>query len=370
MMAGSKFDTFTVFPNLPKEIRLMIWERTLRPRVVNLRQRKLNKTIGEWETETGNTWPPSRGGMVGEGAEEEDNHAFLDLRESSRWRGRERAALADALNANIFDENAYKEAHLVGLFSDCPPPDILRVCREAFQVVSKSYHKVFSPLGSIPTTWFCFELDTLYLRHDNFSAYYADSSLVSVTYDLGDSAFNMLDMDNLLKVKNLALLLTGDNDDADMPLEKFIAALASTIRGLENLYLVVKHYEKEGQDATCLSITDPMNFAETIRSYKLFNPTVWWEEVAEEVPLNSSDAEVNLEDLERILAEDVSRGGTSWNIPKIETKVVLDREYAGELARARRAAKMKVDELVKEHKAYEMERGRKREIKTETSNWK
>ena len=67
-----------------------------------------------------------------------------------------------------------------------------------------------------------------------------------------------------------------------------------------------------------------------------------------------------MEDLERILAEDVSRGKTSWNIPNIEMKVVLDREYAGELARARRAAKMKVDELVKEHKAYEMERERER----------
>jgi hypothetical protein len=30
---------------------------------------------------------------------------------------------------------------------------------------------------------------------------------------------------------------------------------------------------------------------------------------------------------------------------------------------------MMVDDLVKEHKAYEMERGRKREIKTVTSNW-
>ena len=79
----------------------MIWEHALPgPRVVNLRQKKLKKTIGEWETETGYTWPLPKGRMEAEDTDEEDDNVIVDLRESSKWRGRERSILSDSLDAN------------------------------------------------------------------------------------------------------------------------------------------------------------------------------------------------------------------------------------------------------------------------------
>jgi len=92
--------------------------------------------------------------------------------------------LRDPLRDNEYDEDAYKVANLVALVSDCPPPEILSVCREAFEVVSKWYQKVFSTLGSVPTTWICFELDTLYLRYNDFAVYYTADSISSTLEEL------------------------------------------------------------------------------------------------------------------------------------------------------------------------------------------
>ena len=47
----------TVFRNLLVDIRLMIWERALPgPVVINIHQRKLKKTVEEWEEENNMRW--------------------------------------------------------------------------------------------------------------------------------------------------------------------------------------------------------------------------------------------------------------------------------------------------------------------------
>ncbi|KAE9365132.1 hypothetical protein N431DRAFT_96141 [Stipitochalara longipes BDJ] len=57
-MASAPEPKFTLFPGLPKEIRLTIWNFALPgPRIVSLRQERLRKTIGEWEIEKKRKWP-------------------------------------------------------------------------------------------------------------------------------------------------------------------------------------------------------------------------------------------------------------------------------------------------------------------------
>jgi 2EXR family len=326
----------------------MIWEHALPgPRVVNLKQKKLKKTIGEWEIETGYTWPLPKEGMEGEDTDEEDSDLIVDLRESSRWQGRERAILSNAIDANVYDEDAYKAGHLVGFVSDCPPPEILSVCREASEVVSKSYYKVFSSLGSIPTTWICFELDTLYLRYDTISAYYTDGSLYSIIDELTDSGFMLLDMDTLRRVKNLAILKPQNGERQEW--ENVVMEYSRTMGGLEKLYLVLKDYQEKDDDARSLSIVEPIDVEDTIAAYEQFDLPKW--DSAAAVPMSSFldlledwEGGVDLGALEAMLEEDIKKGAYPWKIPKIEEKAVFARRVAEELEEMRSICQMKAAE--------------------------
>jgi 2EXR family len=107
--------TFTRFAELPKEIRLLIWDASVPgPRIVNIRQRYLTKT---WDD------------IINE--------------EGTKRRGAPTKAAGtkgDALEA----------PRLKGLKSDCPQPSILFACRESYTVASKYYQRAFHPADTIP----------------------------------------------------------------------------------------------------------------------------------------------------------------------------------------------------------------------------
>jgi len=345
--------SFTLFPNLPQEIRLIIWEHALPgPRVVNLRQRKLKKTIGEWETETGKPWPPTKDGLEEEDTDVEDDNFWVDLLDRDRWRARERFLVGDTLRDPLrdseYDDDAYKAGHLVAFVSDCPPPEILSVSREAFEVVSKWYQKVFSTLGSVPTTWICLELDTLYLRYHDFAVYYADDTISSMLGELNDSGFMLQDMENLCRVKNLAILKPQDGQRPDWELN--ITEYSKTIGGLEMLYLVLKDYQEFANDAESLSITDPIDLSATMAVYESFNrrPLDYgevpepqfldllkdWEGVAD-VPF--------LRSLEDSLERDIKGGAIPWKIPKIEEKAIFPIRLVKDMESMRSHCKMTLE---------------------------
>jgi hypothetical protein len=52
------------------------------------------------------------------------------------------------------------------LRSQCPPPNLLFVCRESFEVATRYYAKAFGTCNAFPCTWFDFERDILYLDSD------------------------------------------------------------------------------------------------------------------------------------------------------------------------------------------------------------
>ncbi|KAE9365150.1 hypothetical protein N431DRAFT_430670 [Stipitochalara longipes BDJ] len=353
-MAKVTLDTFTLFSQLPKEIRSMIWERALPgPRVVNLRQRKLKKTIGEWETEAGRTWPPPKEELLGEeyDTDLEDNTIIVDLRESSLWRGRQRNFVAEALRADTYDEEAYKGGHLVGWVSDCPAPEILSVCREAFEVVSKSYQKVFSSLGAGPTTWFCFELDTLYLRYDALSIDPWESGFLNLAYELTDGGFMLLDKEILRRVKKLALLVPKDHMSLEW--EGLIAEFSAITGGLDELYLVVKDYQETRDDAESLTIIGPIDIEGTMTAYRSFNPGPG--DFETEVPGSTLVRDwmvvVDLPEIRRMLEDDVNDGALRWKIPIIREKVICTQEMAREMESMRISAHKRLTEVIEHHKA-------------------
>lgn len=330
----------------------MIWERALPgPRLVTLKQKKLKKTVGQWEVETGQTWPPPR-----EDLQEEIARAIQDPSSSSRWQAEERDVLSEALDAYEHGD-AYKAGHLVGLASNCQMPEIMAVSREAYEVGSKSYQRVFSCLGSIPTTcryrltrhspshfsWislnsthflknffreqmlkpcclgFSFELDILYLLAD-FPAYFADGGLGMITEELSISAFAPTDVDNFRRVRNLAVR-------GFFPEESESANLLRIIGDLEKLYLVFQDYQEEEHDPRYPSLMQPISFHQTIMSLDSDTPL--------RRDLNPG-RDFDLEMVKDILDEDISLGKPRWKIPKIQKSVILTENMVRELESAKR----------------------------------
>lgn len=116
--------TFPFFPNLPTEIHLMIWELTLPgPRIVHLQQRRLKTTIGEWEDQSGLSWPLFPGdGKRGPGHRGVHRHAM-------------RSGIQRALGMPYPHKKSsmYREAGFLGLHFQSPPLETPAVCREAYE---------------------------------------------------------------------------------------------------------------------------------------------------------------------------------------------------------------------------------------------
>jgi hypothetical protein len=89
---------------------LMIWERALPgPRVIDIHQRKLKKTVEEWEEENNMRWS-SRPDC-------EENWQALNLPNNLfRYCWQQRAFLGQALGAYHMDDDTYKYGHLLGYF--------------------------------------------------------------------------------------------------------------------------------------------------------------------------------------------------------------------------------------------------------------
>ncbi|TVY16332.1 hypothetical protein LARI1_G007561 [Lachnellula arida] len=154
--------TFTKFPSLPVEIRYMIWEAAIPgPRIVTIRQRALDKTLGEW-------------------IEDEGFHNGLFPGES-----------ADDV--------------LLGITSDCKPMQILFVCRESYHITSKIYQQTFATETAFAETYFDFKRDTLYLRYDTLKD--LTPPYVEADRDFDDLPYSLIGITDLEKVTNLAILV-------------------------------------------------------------------------------------------------------------------------------------------------------------------
>jgi len=371
-MAKSKLDNFTLFHQFPKEIRLMIWERALPgPRVVNLRQRKLKKTIGEWERETGHTWPPPRKELIGKEVYTDDKNdtdsgdddgVILDLRDDPLWRGRQRSIVAYRARAHAYDEEAYQEAHLVGWVSDCPAPAVLSVCREAFEVVSKSYERVFLSLGANATIWFCFEHDTLYLRYDDLLGDAWDTVMLNMVSEIVDSAFMFLDMDALRRVKSLALLVS---EDWDQEREELIADFSAAIGGLEKLHLVAKEYQENCDDRKSLAIMEPIDFFATMAVYEnvKLEPSQRWPSGILLTPrFIPRHAVIKMHEIRAMLEDDVKAGDPPWRIPVIEEKAIFTLEMIERMESTRQKSQKELDDLNERFLADQEEQDKTRKL--------
>lgn len=240
-----KLTTFPIFERLPIEVRLMIWEFALPgPRIVHLTKRALrtdddpdwwkrvrsdkkmpglgfplvdeDSEYGEFPLKFGDigkleleiaakrllvkeekykgtmtraqakeilrqnairtTYPPRKG--LG-------SHEYTSYADQQGW-----GKSASGLSTYGKRPGVHLPSTLFGFRSESPPPALLLVCRESHHVASKVYLQHFGALGAAPTTYFNYQMDTLYLdentagseffheyRHHTYTTGYIQSDL-------------------------------------------------------------------------------------------------------------------------------------------------------------------------------------------------
>jgi hypothetical protein len=292
--------SFSRFPQLPKEVRLMIWEMALPcPRIVSVEMRSLKKTHLEWERE-----------------KEVSNKTAENTRDSETMPEASRATSHDCERPGV--DPPLIDGHLPGIKSNTPPPQILLACRESFAAATKFYERVFSIDPSSPETYFNFYQDTLYIRHDTFSWYSKGAESIID----GLVCFSIHNDKELDRVKNLAVLL---DPKATVSVEEWLVRLLCFFRGVERLSLVVQHYHQD-DIASPLCLIEPIDVDAAWLDLRLFLSVPYKQDEILEIPSNDNIglADIDLEVL-RVAIE--AEMGQDYVLPKIECGVIVTQDF-------------------------------------------
>jgi len=182
--------SFTLFPKLPKEVRLTIWESVpLDPRIVYLEWKPLkqyNSCTRVWSNKA-----------IDNGS---GRSAFFEADEEeigniSRYQDK---------GVQTTDDSDFASNIPRGFRSQAKLPGILLACKESFAVASKIYTRAFGTEHSSPQTWFNFEIDTLYLD-------------LGITFTYRNSLLDALVEEDLHRVQKLYM----ENDDYCWILEEW-----------------------------------------------------------------------------------------------------------------------------------------------------
>lgn len=331
-------------------MRLAIWQFALPgPRVVDIAQRKLKKTIGEWEVEKNAKWPclsgdaahpfsvnfteddeielPDWSNDEDEVKEESNTNSWADVGSHASMvemqRRATRSALGTVIGGNKYDEDYYQNANLVGIHSNCEIPNITYVCKESYALVTEKYHAVFSTVYGKSQTLIDLERDTLYLRHDTFSAYFRANGMDSVIRGLKDE-LGLLDHYYLPKVRNLAILV--DEGYAEFN-PTWLQDLCRIFTGLDSLTMVLKHFSTDSTTGSSVSLYRPIDADAALAAYASFRaqPLDRSSRMPEIDVMNTAPGYVNISELERLSKED-KEDGTEWKVPRVKVKVAMPDE--------------------------------------------
>jgi len=176
---------FPQFKRFPLEIRLIIWEAAIEPRVVHLQLRRLRECHHILRHVRSDLAIPDLCGPK----------APLDVRLYTCSDFLDYDELDDYINDQRIREG--REHPLLGFTSDCSIPPVLLACHESFKIASRSYTPSFSSLGSWPQTYFNFKLDTLYVDWATGHSPYVD--------DVVDVLQSVAASDEFAKIERLAV---------------------------------------------------------------------------------------------------------------------------------------------------------------------
>lgn len=212
---------FTLFNQLPAEIRFQIWEAALPdPRVSNIRERLVRKTkLGDRETDS---------------SFESSSPKSADNNTLSSW-------------------------------SDSIVPSKLFACRESRQVALKFYVKSFAFANLTPEDYVDFEVDTMYLRFSTFAKIDTSNWLDDFMQQL-ESMYNS---DGVHRVQKLAILLDLEEN------KNYHRQLAQVWRwfgNVQELKVVVSDFDHGNDDRGVIIYVEPFDATKTCRNYETFAP--------------------------------------------------------------------------------------------------
>jgi hypothetical protein len=347
----SRAPTFAKFPELPKEIRLMIWEAALPSgRIVEILQRPLQMRVGEWN------WPGAP-----ENPSEQDRVDYLteEMPADQGYVGRTSTRIQRMLGYFSLEEvdilvpegyyfeppsdgDFYIENNLdlpmPGIMSPCPPPSVLFVCRESYEIASEVYKKIFATHAAFAETYFSPRRDTLYLKYDTFSYI-----TLRVFHNALCPLDSITDVDSLKSVESLAILADPDCGTLDYHLDgrrnnftDFVDDVLSIFRNLKDFTVVLRHFDTlfdDRPDAEPYIFMDPVDVGELSEKYsnilmKQRSPEEGLP-VALKFPLRR--VRVNLEELELRRSVLLINGQEPWKIPRIHYKVSISPSFKSHL---------------------------------------
>lgn len=249
---------FTKFPELPREIRLLIWEAALPgPRIVHLRSEFLTSCkFGTRRVRSDKTlacdcvkcevYAPRK-----EIAEHREGACTTaDVVEEA---GNEDGGWHTDDDTDRDQEDLGGPDTLRAFRTKCPAPVVLFVCRESHEVASKVYTRCFPSLGGFPTVWFNYQLDILYF--DFFNDEIGEN----------EDALELLNPKELAKVENLCVHSEAILNEAVI-YEMWLASLLGLFGGVKSFHAITKHSthsvlerdltESEKWDLAIIEVTD------------------------------------------------------------------------------------------------------------------
>jgi hypothetical protein len=373
--------TFQRFNELPKELRLMIWEAALpERRVVSIESAPLQYTVGEWNQRVDEQTLRDGDDKKDEPylAESLANKTYLSdgviLKLLSKGVGFTRLqhilGMSTATELHDFFQATLHEMHSTGTvhvyesidyhlakrvsgIKSSKPPQILFACKEsrtAALKVSPGYSSMsFARHGAVPETCFDGHQDTLYIR-DTLEA--SGKYLFPGLSDTVRYLTTIQDVETLSKIEHLAILLDQNQSvfgggywySELLHLDNLLRHLT----GIKKLTFVVQHFGEWGTDTSEeIFFIDPINIESTIRLYESYS-----EGIDEEDPLRAAEmpgsedqgydfdwARLDSQSVVAQNATSIQLGRPALVYPPIEYKVAITSSYKKELVRLETARK-------------------------------
>lgn len=161
--------SFIFFGKLPMEIRIAIWKYALPgPRIVLVEVAYLASTnFGRRRVRSDRTVPDTGPGPWPriEGYDEQlhkrsAKEPISTAEDDEGWDTDD--------DSDPFEESGDWRQRLWGIRTRCSTPAMLLACRESHNIASKVYCRAFGTKSALPSVWFDFEQDTLYLNQETF----------------------------------------------------------------------------------------------------------------------------------------------------------------------------------------------------------
>ncbi|KAI9046845.1 hypothetical protein LZ554_008925 [Drepanopeziza brunnea f. sp. 'monogermtubi'] len=241
-------------------LRLMV--RTFKlpgPRIIHIREEALEKTIGEWEEESGKSWPPlTKDEAAIERKSEKEIENLNKAVEARRQMLRTKVGIESGHKNMMKDpkgklsddgtypgKEAYKYAPMLGIISNS---DIPLLNKKQSDLFMKHRSKIFATDGAEASTFFNFDSDTLYLRFDKLPVFAHYTAITPLSQE-----FPITDTQSKHRIRRLAVAFSGGHElyyrGQDGGIHARCADILRHFCNVKELTVIIIHFDDDPDDA-------------------------------------------------------------------------------------------------------------------------